>query len=346
MLKQRSVYFVLLFGLLGTCLVSLRLGTVSIASNQLMHLLFKPFGYSSSVEVSIAQETVFWSIRLPRVLFGVLIGIALGSAGTALQGIFRNPLVDSGLIGIASGASLFASAFILLFSVVPMLVLGSPQLTLATVAFFGAALTALLVYRIALSHGKINTVLLILAGVALNALSGSLTGLLTFFADDKQLRDLTFWTLGSLSGANWTNVSVLTLFVLLPFAVLLRTSTSLNAFALGESQAHSVGVHVQKTKTIVLVCSTAMVGAAVAFSGVIGFVGLVIPHILRLILGPSYTNLLPLSAVAGALLVCLSDLVCRLLLQPVEIPIGIVTALLGTPVLLWIILKQKKSNIG
>lgn len=344
MLKIRTIYFILFVVLLSCCLISLRLGSVSISSNQLMTLLSKPFGYDSNVDVSIAQETVFWSIRLPRVLFGVLIGVALGSAGTALQGIFRNPLVDSGLIGIASGASLFASAFILLFSFIPVLVLGSPQLTLATVAFFGAVLTAFLVYRIALSQGKINTVLLILAGVAMNALAGSLTGLLTFFADDKQLRDLTFWTLGSLSGANWTNVSVLSLFVFLPFVVLLRMSNALNAFALGESQAHFLGIDVKQTKVIVLICSTAMVGASVAFSGVIGFVGLVIPHILRLILGPNYLNLLPLSAIAGALLICISDLVCRLLLQPVEIPIGIVTALMGTPVLFWMILKEKKNK--
>jgi iron complex transport system permease protein len=272
-----------------------------------------------------------------------VVGLALGTSGVALQGIFRNPLVDSGLIGIASGASLFASAYIMLNSLLPILIIGSVQITMATVAFIGAALTAFLVYRISLFQSKINITVLILAGVALNALSGSLTGLLTYFADDKQLRDLTFWTLGSLSGASWSTFWILFPFVSIPFIILLKTTKSLNAFALGENPAHFLGVNIKRTKIIVLLCSTAMVGACVAFSGVIGFVGLVIPHILRLIIGPNHKSLMPLSALAGGCLVCLADLTSRTLLPPTEIPIGIITSLIGTPVLLIIILKQKRS---
>lgn len=320
------------------------MGNVHIEIKQLFAILLKPFGLSnSSVDYTVAQETVFWSLRMPRILFGLLIGVALGTSGVALQGIFRNPLVDSGLIGIASGASLFASGYIMLSSLLPFLIFGSAQLTMAFVAFAGAAITAFLVYRISLFQSKINITMLILAGVALNALCGSLTGLLTFFADDKQLRDLTFWTLGSLSGASWKTTWILLPFICIPFVILLRSTKALNAFALGENPAHFLGVNIKRTKIVVLLGSTAMVGACVAFSGVIGFVGLVIPHILRLIIGPNHNALMPLSALAGALLVCLADLTSRTLLPPTEIPIGIITSLIGTPVLLAIILKQKRS---
>lgn len=342
--KVRIIYWALGILIVLSCLLSLGMGNVAIETKQLFAILLKPFGWNDpSVEYTVAQETVFWSLRMPRILFGLFIGIALGSSGVALQGIFRNPLVDSGLIGIASGASLFASAYILLSSLLPILILGSVQLTMAFIAFAGAAITAFLVYRISLFQSKINITMLILAGVALNALCGSLTGLLTFFADDKQLRDLTFWTLGSLSGASWKVLWILIPFVLLPFIVLLRSTKALNAFALGENPAHFLGINIKRTKIIVLLCSTAMVGACVAFTGVISFVGLVIPHILRLIIGPNHNALMPLSALAGALLVCLADLSSRTLLPPTEIPIGIITSLIGTPVLLVIILKQKRS---
>lgn len=330
--------------LVVSCLFSMGMGNVSIEIKQLFAILLKPFGLNdSSVTYTTAQETVFWTLRMPRILFGALVGVALGSSGVALQGIFRNPLVDSGLIGIASGASLFASGYIMLNSLIPFLIVGSVQLTMAFVAFVGAALTAFLVYRISLFQGKINITMLILAGVALNAMSGSLTGLLTFFADDRQLRDLTFWTLGSLSGASWSTLWILLPFVFIPFVILLRSTKALNAFALGENPAHFLGINIKRTKIVVLLCSTAMVGACVAFAGVIGFVGLIIPHILRLIIGPNHHSLMPLSALAGALLLCLADLTSRTLLPPTEIPIGIITALIGTPVLLIIILKQKRS---
>lgn len=342
--RVRLIYGFLITALVLSCLISMGMGNVAIEMKQLFAILLKPIGlHDTSVTYTMAQETVFWSIRMPRIMFGIFIGVALGASGVALQGIFRNPLVDSGLIGIASGASLFASSYIMLHSVLPFLILGSAQLSLAAFAFLGAAITAFLVYRISLFQGKINITILILAGVALNAMSGSLTGLLTYFADDRQLRDLTFWTLGSLSGASWATFWILLPFVCIPFVLLLRTTKALNAFALGENPAHFLGINIKRTKMIVLLCSTAMVGASVAFAGVIGFVGLVIPHILRLIIGPNHKSLMPLSALAGALLVCLADLTSRTLLPPTEIPIGIITSLIGTPVLLAIILKQKRT---
>lgn len=341
--KTRMLYWILSGLLIVSCLVSISIGSVSIEIKQIFSLILNRMGFENVQDFTTIQENVFWVLRFPRVLFGILVGIALGVSGVSLQGIFRNPLVDSGLIGIASGASLLASCFIVLSSYISFLSFFNAQLTMAFVAFIGAAVTAFLVYRVSLYNGKINITMLILAGVALNAVSGSLTGLLTYFADDRQLRDITFWTLGSLSGATWLSLSILAFFVLIPAFILMRYRNALNAFALGEKSAYFIGVDTKKVKFVVLLCSTAMVGATVAFSGIIGFVGLVIPHILRLIIGPNHKALMPLSALAGALLICLADLLSRTLINPIEIPIGIITSIIGAPILLLIILKQKRN---
>ncbi len=341
--KTRWLYWILSSLLIVSCLVSISIGSVSIEIKQIFSLILNRMGFDGMQNFTTTQENVFWILRFPRVLFGILVGVALGVSGVALQGIFRNPLVDSGLIGIASGASLLASCFIVLSSFFSFFSFFNAQLTMAFVAFIGAALTAFLVYRVSLHNGKINITMLILAGVALNAVSGSLTGLLTYFADDRQLRDITFWTLGSLSGATWLSLGILAFFVLIPTFLLMRFRKALNAFALGEKSAYFIGVDTKKVKFTVLLCSTAMVGATVAFSGIIGFVGLVIPHILRLIIGPNHRDLMPLSALAGALLICLADLVSRTLINPIEIPIGILTSIIGAPILLIIILKQKRT---
>lgn len=337
------LYWILSGLLIVSCLVSISIGSVSIEIKQIFSLILNRMGFEGSQNFTTIQENVFWILRFPRVLFGILVGVALGVSGVSLQGIFRNPLVDSGLIGIASGASLLASCFIVLSSYFSFLSIVNAQLTMAFVAFVGAAVTAFLVYRVSLYNGKINITMLILAGVALNAVSGSLTGLLTYFADDRQLRDITFWTLGSLSGATWLSLSILAFFVLIPAFILMRYRNALNAFALGEKPAYFIGIDTKKVKFVVLLCSTAMVGATVAFSGIIGFVGLVIPHILRLMIGPNHRALMPLSALAGALLICLADLVSRTLINPIEIPIGIITSIIGAPILLIIILKQKRN---
>ena len=341
--KTRMLYWILSGLLIVSCLVSISIGSVSIEIKQIFSLILNRMGFENVQDFTTIQENVFWVLRFPRVLFGILVGIALGVSGVSLQGIFRNPLVDSGLIGIASGASLLASCFIVLSSYISFLSFFNAQLTMAFVAFIGAAVTAFLVYRVSLYNGKINITMLILAGVALNAVSGSLTGLLTYFADDRQLRDITFWTLGSLSGATWLSLAILAFFVIIPAFILMRYRNALNAFALGEKSAYFIGVDTKKVKFVVLLCSTAMVGATVAFSGIIGFVGLVIPHILRLIIGPNHRALMPLSALAGALLICLADLVSRTLINPIEIPIGIITSIIGAPILLIIILKQKRN---
>lgn len=340
--KTTRLLIVLLLVLLATFVAALCLGALLISPKQVTAILLNVIGIDTGIPFEDVQAEVLLSLRLPRIVLAILVGAALAVSGVVLQGVFRNPLVDSGLIGIGSGASLFAAIYILAGSFVPVLLSGNPSLTLAFVAFTGAGITTATVYRISRFQQSIHVTMLILAGVALNAICGALTGLMTYLASESELRDLTFWTLGSLGGASWGNNLILVVFVVVPFIFLLRLSRALDAFALGEQSAYFLGVDIKRTKLIAFVCTTAMVGASVSFVGSIGFIGLVIPHILRAIIGPGHRNLIVLSAIAGAILLCLSDLISRTILMPTEVPVGIITALFGTPVLLVIILRQKK----
>lgn len=340
--KVRRTYIVLTVLLALVLTLSLCVGAYSVSPGKIPSILAHAFGSDTSSDITAADVQVLLHLRLPRVLMSMLVGVALAVSGVTLQGIFRNPLVDSGLIGIASGASFFAALYILLGSSLPFLLNGNPSLMLAFAAFAGAGITTAVVYRIARFHQTIQITLLILAGVALNAIAGSLTGLMTYLASESELRDLTFWTLGSLGGATWEGIAILAPFVVIPAWLLFRLSGALNAFALGEQAAYFMGTDVRYVKRIVFIATTAMVGASVSFTGAIGFVGLVVPHILRSVTGPDHRTLLPLSALSGALLLCTSDLISRTVMIPTEVPVGIVTALFGTPALLMIILRKKK----
>lgn len=322
---------------------SMSVGNFLLSFGRVWEIIAGAIGLGSDSGSTEIERHIVLGIRFPRALFAVLIGAALAVSGAALQGIFRNPLVDSGLIGISTGASLFASLFILFNSALPWLQFFGEGLALSLVAFVGAMTVAFLVYRLSLTNGELNSLTLILSGIALNALAGAGTGLLTYLANDDQLRDLTFWTLGSLGSATGEKVVLLALFVIPAMLVLLFLSKSLNVLALGESTAQYMGFRVKRIKLTVIIASTAMVGAAVSVSGVIGFVGLVVPHIIRTVIGPDHRQLLPLSALFGAILLLLADMIARTLIPPTEIPVGIITALMGTPVFLAIIFRYKRK---
>lgn len=340
-INRNTAFLILSVLLLLAVMFSLGLGAVSIPVSETIGLLLRKLHLAQCASCGETNEAVLFSLRLPRVLLSLLVGGALAVSGASLQGIFRNPLVDSGLIGISSGASLFAALYIVAGSAFPFLYAGS-SFSLAIAAFCGAGITTWLVYRISRFQSVLNITLLILAGVALNAIAGSLTGLISYLADEAQLRDLSFWQLGNFGSATYEGVGMLAIFVLPATAILCRIAGSLNAFALGEDAAWYAGVNTRAIKLAVFLCSTAMVGASVSLSGVIGFVGLVIPHILRHFVGPDHRTLLPLSFLAGAFLMVVSDLLSRTLMMPTEIPVGIITALAGTPVLIGIILRQKR----
>jgi iron complex transport system permease protein len=303
------------------------------------------FGLVPESEVQAVRDyAVIYNIRLPRMLLGVLIGAALAVSGLLMQGLFRNPLADPGLVGVSAGAGLGAVGIIVLgtTALAPLTaLLGIYALQIAS--FAGGLVTTFILYRVATRSGQTAIATMLLAGIALGALAGAVTGVLVYIATDSQLRDLTFWGLGSLSGANWTKIMASGPIILVALAVSAFLGKGLNALTLGEATAGHLGVPVQRFKRVVIVAVAAATGASVAVSGGIGFVGIVVPHLLRLVIGPDHRYLLPASALLGASFLLMADAVSRLIVAPAELPIGIVTAAVGGPFFLWILLRKRAA---
>jgi iron complex transport system permease protein len=292
--------------------------------------------------LSLRDRIIIVDIRLPRAILGFLIGASLALSGAVMQGLFRNPLADPGLVGVSSGASFGAVAMIVLGGTVaaPLYeLLGIYALPLA--AFAGGLAITLLLYRIATRQGQTSVATMLLAGIALGALSMAMTGLLIYMADDRQLRDLTFWSMGSLAGATWMKVGAAGPVILLSVVAIPFMARGLNAITLGEAAAFHMGIPVQRLKTIGIVTVAAGTGASVAVSGGIGFVGIVVPHMLRMAIGPDHRYLLPASALLGGSLLIFADVVARTVVVPAELPIGIITASVGGPFFLWILLRHR-----
>ncbi len=341
--RPKSIVTLLALLLLASFLMGAGIGALYISPLQILAILGDSLGIHMGVDYTEQQAAVFYAIRIPRVLLGMLVGASLGIAGAAIQGLFRNPLADPGLIGISSGASLAAVMTIIMgIHLLDGLKGFFGMYSLSFVTFLGAFLVTLLVYRISQVSGRTRVGLLLLAGIAINALTGALTGLFTFSANDAQLRSITFWTLGSLGGATRQNLLVLLPFAAAALVFLPRFGKALNAFALGENNAAFLGIPVEKLKRRIIFLSALAIGASVSVSGLIGFVGLVVPHICRLLLGPDHRYLLPASALMGGILLINADILARTLTAPAEIPIGIVTGLIGAPFFLYILLKEKR----
>ena len=289
------------------------------------------------------EQAVLNSIRLPRVLLAVIVGAALAVSGAALQGLFRNPLADPGLIGISSGAALAVALMIVIIGPLPG-ILGLYGLSIA--AFMGGLLTSIVIFRFAGLTGASSVTYILLAGIAINALASAGTGFLAYLSDDQELRTLTFWTMGSLGGALWPGVLICASLVIPATFMLYRNAQRLNILLLGESEARHLGVDSERLKRNIIICTAISVGAAVAVSGTIGFVGLVIPHLIRLTLGPDHRLLIPASALLGAIILIIADTVSRTLLAPAEIPVGIFTSLIGGPFFLWLLIKQYSGRFG
>ena len=324
-------------------LLNVGLGAVQITPAEVVSILLNRVGVAAGAPFEARQEAVLLAIRVPRVLLGVLVGAALAVTGAAMQGLFRNPLADPGLLGVSSGAALAAVTIIVFGGLLPGF-LG--VWLLPTAAFLGGLVVTFFVYTVSTYQGRTEVATMLLAGVAINALAGSGTGLLVFAADDTQLRDITFWSLGSLGGVTWTSLGAAAPFMLVALILLPQLAKGLNAFLLGESEAGHLGVNTQKTKLAVIFLSAAAVGAAVSISGIIGFVGLVVPHLIRLAVGPDHRTLLPASALLGASLLLLADLFARTVVIPAELPIGVVTSLVGGPFFLWLLLRGRQRIGG
>ncbi|GLQ11850.1 heme ABC transporter permease [Devosia yakushimensis] len=293
---------------------------------------------------ALRDHAVIYNIRLPRMILGVLIGAALAVSGLLMQGLFRNPLADPGLVGVSAGAGLGAVGIIVLgtTALAPLTAfLGIYALQIAS--FIGGLITTFILYRVATRSGQTAIATMLLAGIALGALAGAVTGVLVYIANDAQLRDLTFWGMGSLSGANWTKIMASGPIIIVALGAAAFMGKGLNALTLGEATAGHLGVPVQRFKRIVIVAVAAATGASVAVSGGIGFVGIVVPHLLRLVVGPDHRYLLPASALLGASFLLMADAVSRLVVAPAELPIGIVTAAVGGPFFLWILLRKRAA---
>ncbi len=326
-------------------IVSLSIGQISISPTDILFLIGKKVGLFSSYEANAIHDTVLFNIRLPRILMTVLIGGALAVSGAALQGLFRNPLVEPGLIGVSSGAALavvilivFGSAFSLTRESVGM------NIMMPIMAFTGGFLATMLVMKIGDQVGRTNMAVLILGGVAINALAGALMGLVIFYADENQLRMFTFWTLGDLGGATWQSLLLAAPLLIISTLWLLTFQLPLNAIAIGESEAFHMGVDVDKVKKSIIFFSAIAVGVSVSLAGIIGFVGLVVPHLVRVVFQSDNRLVLPASLIFGPLLLLLADLVARTIVAPSELPIGVVTALVGAPFFIFLLIKAKQKN--
>ncbi|MFF8188256.1 FecCD family ABC transporter permease [Microbacterium sp. NPDC016588] len=285
-------------------------------------------------------EATLWLIRLPRILMAVLVGATLATAGVVMQGVFRNPLAEPGVIGISSGAAVGASASI----VFGLGFLG--PLTLPALAFAGGLVATVIVYVSARSDGRTEVVTLVLTGIAVNAVGGAAIALFTYLGSTQQREQIVFWQLGSLNGTRWGDLAVVAPLAVVGIAVCLFFAGSLDLLALGERQAEHLGVRVERLRVVAIVVIALLTCAAVAFCGIIGFVGLVVPHLMRMVLGPGHRLLLPASALGGAVLLLAADLVARTAVSGSELPIGMLTALIGGPFFFWLLRRTRRRSGG
>ena len=327
---------ILLILLPVVALFSLTVGTVSISWLEALGAIF---GNASSAQI----DTILFDIRLPRILLAIFVGAVLASTGAVMQGLFRNPLADPSLIGVSSGASVGASIMIVTAGGA---IQGGALIGLSLVsigAFVGGFLATLLVYRLATSGMGTSVTTMLLAGIAIGALAGALNSLLSYFSDNDMLRQISLWQMGNLSGASWLKVSIMGVVAVLLMSLFPRDSKALNALLLGESEARHLGINVQWVKRRLIALTALGVGVSVAVAGLVGFVGLIMPHIIRLMIGPDHRWLIPASGLAGAVLLVIADSLARVVVIPAELPTGILTAILGAPFFVILLLQQRKD---
>jgi len=323
---------------------SASIGAFMFAPSQIVRFAGEALGWIPSPPADVLDRNVFFLLRLPRVMLCGVTGATLGVSGALMQGLFRNPIVEPGLAGTSAGAALgaavvfvFGSTFLSFAS--PLGTAGVPIL-----AFVCSFATTMFVYRLSTSFGRTDVFTLLLAGIAVNAMCNAGTGFLSYIARDPQARNITFWNLGTFTTADWKSALLVTAAFAACFVAALRHGKHLNALMLGEDDAAYLGVAPEKLIFRLIVINTIMVSAATAMVGVIAFVGLVVPHLLRLMRSSDYTFLLPASALLGALLMEVTDIIARLVIQPAELPIGIITAVVGAPFFLWILLHQRRRG--
>lgn len=343
MLRSRPAFWLVLtiltLLLLAVTLWSAVVGAAGIPPARLLAALT---GYGADDQFLGRDRLILWSIRLPRIAATLMVGAMLASAGAIMQGLFRNPLADPSLVGVSSGAGFAAATAIVIGDKFLMVQVGQfPFEVLPVAAFVGALIATAALYRLATYDARTSIAIFLLGGIAIAALANAGIGLLVFVADDRQLRDVTFWLLGSMAGSTWTKAWAIAPFLALAVAASPFMARGLDLLVLGEAEAFHAGIAVQRLKLIAIVVVAAVTGAAVSVAGVIGFVGIVVPHLLRLVIGPAHALLLPASMLLGAALLLCADTAARVLAAPAEVPIGIITAAIGAPFFLALLLRQR-----
>ena len=327
---QSFILFFLLILLLLVLLISFSLGSYSFPVLSIL------IGNTSAIET-----TIFSEIRVPRVILAAIVGASLSVSGACLQGLFRNPLADPGLIGVSAGAALGASTIIVFGSSLTSTFIFSTFL-LPLSACLGSGLVILMLFLLTRGFGYQGVTYMLLVGIAVNAIASVGIGILTFVSSDSELRSLTFWTMGSFGGITWSLLIPALIIIFISFLFLLPILRNLDILQLGESEAKRLGVNVKSLKYRIIFASAASVGASVSLSGMIGFVGLVVPHLLRLLSGVNHTYVVIGSALLGSSLMVFADLLSRLLIQPAELPVGLITSAIGSPFFLWLIFRINK----
>ena len=326
--------------LLAVAVPALGMGAVRIPADRVLAALLA--GLGADAGAAPGDTLVILQVRLPRFILSCSVGAALSLSGAVMQGLFRNPLADPGLVGVSAGAALAGGVAIVFGDAIfgPAFG-GTPPGALPASAFLGGLIATLSLYRLSTREGRTSVATMLLAGIAIGALGQALMGLLAYLSNDRQLRDISFWLLGSLSGASWSKAGWTAAFVLPALLAVPFLGRGLNALSLGEAEAFHLGVPVQRMKIGCVVLVAITVGASVAAAGIVSFVGIIVPHTLRLIVGADHRLLLPASALLGGSLMTAADVLARTVVAPAEIPIGILTALIGAPFFLWLLLRRQ-----
>jgi iron complex transport system permease protein len=343
--SYRTIYLFLIVMLMVSVLLSAGVGAVHLAPGEILEIIQHTF--NPVVVVNPVHEGLFFQLRLPRTFLCVLVGAALSVSGALMQALFRNPIVEPGLIGTSAGSALGAALVTVIggnafFADIAFL----GDLLMSACAFAGGLLATLLVYYFSASLSRVNISVMILAGIAINAIANGATGFLAYIARDPQARSITFWSLGTLSGATWKSVLIVNCSTITGLLLALRFAKPLNALQLGDAEAGYLGVHTERLKFSVILINTLLVSVATSMVGIVGFIGLIIPHLLRLLKGSDNRYLIIGSALLGAVALTLTDVICRVIIAPAEMPIGIVTAFVGAPVFLWLLSRIKKNGEG
>lgn len=326
-------------------LLALLIGPTMIAPTDIWHALRVGLGVSDRHVIDETTQRIVLDLRLPRAIMAAVVGAMLATGGAVMQGLFRNPLADPGLIGVSGGAALAAASFIVFGGAL----LGAQgelhYFAMPLASFCGGLLAVTIIRRLSLRDGRTDIATMLLAGTAVNSVVFAGIGLLTVISDDAQLRSITFWSLGSLGGAGWAAVVLAVPASLIAIGVGLLCARVLDGMMLGEAEAYCLGFRVETAKRALILFVAAGVGATVSFTGLIGFVGIIAPHMARVALGPMHSRLIVGSALIGGLLLVLADTLCRTIIAPAELPIGVVTSLIGAPVFLCLLLSRQRRTV-